>query len=61
MNRLRYDVPCVDSFQKGDWQPYHADGTPMNLPPTFDGSSIESINTYVAQIAIKLRKVYDSM
>ena len=61
LNRLRYDVPSVTASIKGDWRPFHADGTPMSLPPTFDGSGIESISVYVVQMAIKLRKIYDSM
>ncbi|KAK5194966.1 hypothetical protein LTR92_005096 [Exophiala xenobiotica] len=61
LNKLRYDVPCVDVPDKGDWQPFHADGTPMILPSNFDGSAIESVKTHVTQMAIKLRKIYDSI
>ncbi|KAK7885695.1 hypothetical protein LTR67_010046 [Exophiala xenobiotica] len=61
LNKLRYDVPCVDAPDKGDWQPFHADGTPMILPSNFGGSAIESVKTHVTQMAIKLRKIYDSI
>jgi hypothetical protein len=51
----------VDAPDKGEWQPFHADGAPMILPSNFDGSAIESVKTHVIQMAIKLRKIYDSM
>ncbi|OQV03672.1 Fungal Zn2-Cys6 binuclear cluster domain-containing protein [Cladophialophora immunda] len=61
MNRMRYDAPGLDALNDGDWQPFHSDGEAMKLPAAFDGSGIGSVTAYVVQMAIKLRKIYDTL
>ncbi|KIW94685.1 uncharacterized protein Z519_04662 [Cladophialophora bantiana CBS 173.52] len=61
MSRMRYDAPGLDALNNSDWQPFHADGAPMKLPLAFDGSGIGLVTACVVQMAIKLRKIYDSL
>ncbi|OAG42045.1 hypothetical protein AYO21_03780 [Fonsecaea monophora] len=58
---MRYDAPRLDALNDSDWQPFDADGAPMKLPPAFDASGIGSVTACVAQLAIKLRKIYETL
>lgn len=61
MNRMRYEGPGLNTLKRNEWQPFNTDGTSMKLPPGVDISSVNSVTGCVVQIAIKLRKIYDSL
>lgn len=61
MSKMRYDAPSLDRLNDHNWHPFLADGPPMKLPPNFDASALGSVPTCAVQMAIKLRKIYDSL